>query len=328
MGINFFKKLFTATIILGFVFIINNGQASQEFSGNHAQIRAQALGYKKKIQELSAVLGKESYIFAGEDFSTPAKSRVAGIHYKNKLKELVNQAKAEGSHIDSKFDVDSHLSLTPSVPSTPLNHTPATSVSTPFSPTEEKKEDDLVPRNLNSELNALAATQKLEEQLQTLASEHEKAKNEVESLRSKLAEKERAEAALARAECVLKVKEKILTRLATWVDSFSVGGKNHNLFVRGISNVELRTKPAFINALRNIIDGVNVSVELQQKEKIEAAIQEAVVAQVGALVDGLITGPDNTILLKGTFASVDGAPTNATKGAFKAAILNKIREKL
>lgn len=124
MGINFFKKLFTVSMILGFVFIVNSVQASVEFSGNPAQIRAQALAYKRKIQELVNILGVEAYTFAGEDFSTPAKSRVAGIHYKNKLKELLKIANEQGRNIDPKFYMDSHLSSTPSGYSSPIVGTP------------------------------------------------------------------------------------------------------------------------------------------------------------------------------------------------------------
>ncbi len=129
MGINFFKKLFTVSIILGFVFIVNSVQASAEFSGNPAQIRAQALAYKRKIQELVNILGVEPYTFAGEDFSTPAKSRVAGIHYKNKLKELLKVAEEQGRNIDPKIYMDSRLSSTPSRHSSPIVGTPSVNFS-------------------------------------------------------------------------------------------------------------------------------------------------------------------------------------------------------
>jgi hypothetical protein len=56
MGINFSKKLFTVSVTLGFVFVVNSGHASDEFAGkNPAQIRAMAIQYK--AQALAAAAG-------------------------------------------------------------------------------------------------------------------------------------------------------------------------------------------------------------------------------------------------------------------------------
>ena len=49
MGIKFSKKLFTVSMTLGFVFVVNSGHASDEFAGkNPAQLRAIAIKYKNE----------------------------------------------------------------------------------------------------------------------------------------------------------------------------------------------------------------------------------------------------------------------------------------